>query len=109
MTVTKTSMFTPSATQSVSSSVPQIPSTIIFNPSSVPSSSYLPGHSDPFPAQSQLPGLPHDLQTQDSLSQVPDLNSPLVFRRSISLALSEINKLQMFSRTVLSNMYVSML
>jgi len=95
----------PSASQSLSPSVPQLPATIIFNPGAVPGvSSYLPGQSGPFLSQSHLSGfLSHGVQTQDSLSQGADLNSPGVFRRNLSIALSEVDKLQMLARTVLSN------
>jgi hypothetical protein len=91
------------ASQSLTSSVPQLPATIIFNPGSVPGvPSYLPGYAGPFLSQSSL-------QTQDTLSQGADLNSPGVFRRNLSIALSEVDKLQMLARTVLSDMCVSIL
>jgi hypothetical protein len=101
----------PAASQSLSSSVPHLPATIIFNPGSVPAvPSYLPEQSAPFLSQSHLSGfLSHGLQTHDTLSQGADLNSPVVFRRNLSIALSELDKLQMLARTLLSNMYVSIL
>ena len=84
---------------------PQLPATIIFNSGSgIPS--YLPGHSGPFLSQSHLSGyLSHALlHSQDPASQGADLNSPGIFRQILSIALSEVDKLQTLARTVLSDM-----
>lgn len=93
--------------QPLSSSVPQLPATIIFNPGSVPGvPSYLPEQAAPFLSQPHLSGfLSHGVLSQESFSQ-GDLNSPGVFRRNLSIALSEVDKLQMLARTMLSNMCV---
>src|SRR5258708_2441931 len=85
----------PTASQPLSSSGPQLPATIIFNPGSVPEvPSYLPEQPAPFLSQPHLSGfLPHGVQSQEPFSQ-GDLNSPGVFRRNLSIALSEVDKLQ---------------
>ena len=99
--------------QALSSSVPQLPATLTFNPDSVagvPSDSasfnphFLPGQSEPFLPVAGF--LPHSFQPHDSLLQSADLNSPTVFRNNVSGALMEIEKLKIVARTLLNNMYV---